>query len=54
LRSDGVDLEATTDAGGGNNVGWIADGESFDVGVLDVSAEQHVLPVLVRLRHGGH
>ena len=29
-------------------------GESFDVGVLDVSAEQHVLPVLVRLRHGGH
>ena len=29
-------------------------GESVDVGELDVSAEQHFLPVLVRFRHGGH
>jgi len=34
-RSDNVDIQATTDAGGGYNVGWIAAGEwlAFDVNV---------------------
>nr|MBA2480607.1 carbohydrate-binding protein [Planctomycetota bacterium] len=39
-RSDGVDIEPTTDAGGGQNVGWIAAGEwlEFDVRVATAGA----------------
>jgi hypothetical protein len=34
-RADGVDIQATTDAGGGHNVGWIQAGEwlEYDVAV---------------------
>ncbi|WP_221435647.1 carbohydrate-binding protein, partial [Algisphaera agarilytica] len=41
---EGVDIQATTDAGGGYNVGWIADGEWLDYsvdtagGLFDVTA----------------
>ena len=30
FRQDDVDIEATSDAGGGFNVGWIIDGETLD------------------------
>ncbi|MDB5103642.1 MAG: C-terminal target protein, partial [Fibrobacteres bacterium] len=32
-RTDGVDIQATTDAGGGYNVGWIQAGEWLDYDV---------------------
>jgi hypothetical protein len=44
LRSDGVDIEACTDAGGGYNVGWIVDGEWLEytvnatAGTYDITA----------------
>ncbi|WP_190276679.1 carbohydrate-binding protein [Catenulispora acidiphila] len=37
-RSDGVDLEATTDTGGGNDLGWTASGQWFDYTVNVASA----------------
>jgi uncharacterized protein involved in high-affinity Fe2+ transport len=42
-RSDGVDLEATTDAGGGYDVGWTAAGQWFRYTVNAASAGTYTL-----------
>jgi hypothetical protein len=42
-RSDGVDLEATTDTGGGDNIGWTATGQWFKYTVNVATAGTHTL-----------
>src|SRR5579859_4524691 len=44
-RTDGVDLEATTDTGGGDDVGWTAAGQWFNYTVNVASAGTYSLSV---------
>lgn len=37
LRSDDVDIQATSDVGGGYNLGWIANGEWLEYSIYDVT-----------------
>ena len=49
-RNDGVDIEATSDSGGGYNVGWISQGEwlTYDVNVPEAGAYALVARVASR------
>lgn len=42
-RSDGVDLEVTTDTGGGNNLGWTATGQWFKYTVNVANAGSYIV-----------
>ena len=46
-RSDGVDLEATSDTGGGSNLGWTAGGQWFRYGVTVATAGTYTLTARV-------
>ncbi|HEV3172496.1 MAG TPA: carbohydrate-binding protein [Actinocrinis sp.] len=51
-RSDGVDLEATTDTGGGYDVGWTAAGQWFNYTVNAASAGSYTVSVRLASPNG--
>ena len=52
-RTTDVDVEATTDTGGGNNVGWIATGEWLKYSVNVSTAGTYTLEFRVACSGGG-
>jgi hypothetical protein len=46
-RTDGVDMEATTDAGGGYNVGWTGNGEWLEYTLANVASGTYNISVRV-------
>jgi predicted amidohydrolase len=52
-RTDGVDIEATTDAGGGFNVGWIDPGEWLHYTVAVATAGKYVVTARVAAEGAG-
>jgi hypothetical protein len=46
-RTDGVDMEATTDAGGGYNVGWTGNGEWLEYSLANVATGTYNISVRV-------
>ena len=54
-RSDGVDLETTTDTGGGaNDLGWTAAGQWFKYTVNVATAGTYTVGVRLAVAHRGH
>jgi hypothetical protein len=51
-RTDGVDLEATTDTGGGYDVGWTATGQWFDYTVKVASAGTYTVSLRLASPNG--
>ncbi|WP_194905659.1 carbohydrate-binding protein [Catenulispora rubra] len=51
-RTDGVDLEATTDTGGGYDVGWTAAGQWFDYTVKAASAGTYTVSLRLASPNG--
>ncbi|MEY9858849.1 hypothetical protein ABH935_004472 [Catenulispora sp. GAS73] len=51
-RTDGIDLEATTDTGGGYDVGWTATGQWFDYTVKAASAGTYTVSLRLASPNG--
>lgn len=52
-RSDGVDIQTTTDSGGGYNIGWIASGEYLEYTINVDNSADYIADVRVASKSGG-